>query len=176
MKHLIIVGCLLVAIISSQGQTSKPPPEAVGNLKFSAQKMGKLFIEKNFDQYVKFVHPNILKMFGGQEKMIEFLKKSLEETESQGFTFKDVKIGDPSELIISGNELQSIIPQILELKTKDGRLLSTSYLLAISGDKGKNWYFIDTAGKTLKQLKTIFPTVSSKLIIPPATQPEFFND
>jgi hypothetical protein len=173
MKHFIILLFFGLVIIPSQAQESTTSGV---NLKSSAEKMGKLFVEKNYEQYVKFVHPKILKMFGGEEKMIEFLKKTIEETENQGFTFKDVKIGEHSELIVSGNELQSIVPQILELKTKDGRLVSTSYLLALSPDKGKKWYFIDTAGKTLEQLKSIFPTLSNKLIIPPATQPVFYND
>jgi hypothetical protein len=173
MKHFIILLFFVLVIIPSQAQE----PTASGvNLKSSAQKMGKLFVEKNYSQYVKFVHPKILKMFGGEEKMVEFLKKTIAETESQGFTFKDVTIGEHSELIVSGNEIQSIIPQILELKTKDGRLITTSYLLALSPDKGKKWYFIDTGGKTLEELRTIFPSLSSKLIIPPATQPEFHND
>ena len=173
MKHPIILLFFVFVIIHSQAQ--EPPASGV-NLKASAQQMGKLFIEKNYEQYVKFVHPKILKMFGGEEKMIEFLKKTIEETENQGFIFKDVKIGEHSELIVAGNEIQSIIPQILELKTKDGRLVTTSYLLALSTDKGKKWYFIDTAGKTLEELRTMFPSLSSKLIIPPATQPEFHND
>ena len=173
MKNFIILLIFVLVIIPSKAQVSA----ASGvNLKSSAQQMGKLFVEKNYEQYVKFVHPKILKMFGGEEKMIEFLKKSIEETENQGFTFKDVKIGEHSELIVAGNELQSIIPQILELKTKDGSLVTTSYLLALSTDKGKKWYFIDTAGKTLEELRSIFPSLSSKLIIPPATQPEFHND
>jgi len=173
MKNFIILLIFVLVIIPSKAQVST----ASGvNLKSSAQQMGKLFVEKNYEQYVKFVHPKILKMFGGEEKMIEFLKKSIEETENQGFTFKDVKIGEHSELIVAGNELQSIIPQILELKTKDGSLVTTSYLLALSTDKGKKWYFIDTAGKTLEELRSIFPSLSSKLIIPPATQPEFHND
>ena len=138
MKHLIILLFFVFVIIPSQAQ--EPPASGV-NLKASAQQMGKLFIEKNYEQYVKFVHPKILKMFGGEVKMIEFLKKTIAETESQGFIFKDVQIGEHSELIVAGNEIQSIIPQILELKTKDGRLVTTSYLLALSADKGKKMVF-----------------------------------
>ena len=99
MKHLIILSFSLATIIPSQAQANKESYTAAINLKSSAEKMGKLFVEKNYDQYVKFVHPKILKMFGSEVKMIEFLKKTIAETERQGFTFKDVKIGEHSNLI-----------------------------------------------------------------------------
>ena len=146
------------------------------NLKSSAQTMGQLFIENKLTEYVKFVHPKIIDMLGGQDKMIEVLNKSIKQIESEGFTFKNVTIGDPSKIITVTNELQSVVPQILELKNKSGSLTVTSYLLGISNDNGKTWYFIDTGGKTLEQMKKVFPTLSNELIIPPKKQPVFIND
>jgi len=167
----------LLTITFAQAQTIKADtatPEL--NLKSSAQKMGQLFIEKNYSQYVKYVHPKILKIFGGQDKMIEGLKKSLKRMEEEGFTINNVTIGEPSKIISTNPELQSVVPQLLELKTKDGRLVSTSYLIAISKDKGKTWYFIDTGGKTFEQLKSVFPSLNNKLVIPEKTQPVFYKD
>ena len=142
-------------------------------LKNSAQKMGQLFIDKDYAGYVKYVHPQILSLSGGQVKMIALLKNSLRQTEDQGFSFQNVSIGEPSKIISKNSELQSVVPQILELKTRDGKIVATSYLLAISSDQGKSWYFIDTGGKTLAQLKSSFPSLSNDLVIPKKEQPIF---
>ncbi len=176
MKQILLLFGILFSAVFSQAQTNNIDslsPEF--SVKSSAQKMGQYFIDKNYVQYVKYVHPKIMKLAGGQTKMIELLKKSLKQTEDQGFTFQNVSIGEPSKIITKNTELQSVVPQILELKTKDGKIVATSYLLALSTDKGKTWYFIDTSGKTLAQMKSTFPSLSNELIIPDKEQPKFYR-
>ena len=60
--------------------------------------------------------------------------------------FLNVTFGEPSSIIVVNGELQCTIPQKSEVKTSTGRLITTSTLIVVSDDKGKNWYFIDTFG------------------------------
>ncbi len=166
---------LVSTAITVQAQTTDSLP-AVGNLRSAAQKMVGFFIKKNYDEYVKFVHPNVLSHFGGKEKMLDVLRKSLSQSEAQGFIIKNVTIGQPVSIIQNNGELESIVSQMIEIKTKDGHLISTAFLLALSTDKGNTWFFADTAGKTLAQMKLIFPQLSDLLVIPAKKQPVFYKD
>lgn len=177
MKNCTIVLIALLVTVAAYTQTTTiDTAVASANLKSSAQKMGELFIAKNYTEYVKYIHPKTVKMAGGRDNMIALIKKSLKQVEDEGLTFQNVTIGDPSAIIITNTGLQSVIPQVLEMKTKSGRLEATSYLIATSSDKGKTWYFIDTGGKTLEDMKTQFPFLSNELIIPEKKSPVFFHD
>jgi len=157
MKYFKFLIIALLASVNVQAQSNKTgDTTAAANLQLAAQKMGQLFIEKNYTE--------------------DALKQSIKQTEDEGFTFKNVTIGQPSKIIYTTTDLEAVVPQILELKTKNGRLVSTSYLLSVSKDKGKTWYFIDTSGKTLAQMKSVFPSLSNQLVIPEKTKPLFYND
>ena len=51
-----------------------------------------------------------------------------------------------------------------------------STLIAISNDKGENWYFVDTTGKDIKALQKLLPNLSDDLKIPKMTQPIFIEE
>ncbi|PZR13165.1 MAG: hypothetical protein DI539_19435 [Flavobacterium psychrophilum] len=166
-----------MAFSFSPAQSTTPDSTSESaHLVSAAQKMGQLFIDKKYAEYIKYVHPKIIKMIGGPDKMVETLKKSIKQTEDEGFTFNNVTFGAPSKIIHTNVDLQAVVPQIIELKAKNGRLVSTSYLLAISNDKGKGWSFVDSSNKTLEQLKSVLPSLSNDLVIPKRNQPVFYND
>jgi len=177
MKHctLLLITFLIIGVTHAQ---IVPVDTAIAsaNLKLSAQKMAKLFVAKDYTEYVKYINPKVITMAGGRDKMIGLIKTSLKQIADQGLTIRDLTIGDSLRIVIAKSGLQSVVTEILELKTKDGRLKATSYLIATSPDKGKTWYFIDTGGKTLADMKTKFPALSDDLIIPEKKTPVFFHD
>jgi hypothetical protein len=176
MNRLFFLLSLIISSIISNAQINNADSLIANNLKDAAQKMGNLFIAKDYNNYVKYIHPNILNAIGGKEKMATLLKTSLADMEKQGYTFKGVTIGQAISIIHFDKQLQSIIPQLLEIKTSEGRLIATSYLLAISNDDGKTWYFADTSGKPINEIKAIIPHLSDQLIVPAKTQPVFYKD
>jgi hypothetical protein len=177
MKHCILLIVALFVIAITNGQTIPVDTTvATDNLKSSAEKMAKLFVAKNYPEYVKYIHPKVMTMAGGHDKMITLIKTSLKQMEDQGLIIRDLTIGDSMKIIITKTELQSVITEILEIKTQVGRLEANSYLIATSANKGKTWYFIDTGDKTLAELKTQFPSLSNRLIIPEKKTPVFFHD
>ena len=177
MKYLQLLFVTLLSVSIVQAQPAKSDSLNVGsNLIASAQKMAQFFIEKNYPEYLQFVHPKIVKLVGGNDKMIEVVSKSIKQIEDQGFSLKSLTIGSPSGIISTSNELQSIIPQTLELKNQTGKLITTTYLLGLSNDNGKTWFFIDTGGKSIEQLKKVFPSLSNELIMPPKKEGIFIKD
>lgn len=177
MKKISLLLLLLASSYISIAQTTLPDvSEDEQKLQQEATKMGKLFITKKFPDYLKFVHPKIIQLVGGEKAMIDILENSFSQLAEQGFSFKDVTMGNPSSILEVGKEKQAVIPQILEMKNQTGTLVATSYLVAISSDNGVTWQFIDTGGKSLEEMKKVFPNLSSALVIPSKKQPVFNKD
>lgn len=145
-------------------------------IKEQAETMGQFLLKKDFSSFSKYTYPAIMEMVGGKHKMIEVLEKGSNEMHSNGMAILSISFGEPSVIITNGNELQSTLPQTIEMKVPNGRLIVTSSLIAISIDMGKNWYFVDTSDKDIQTMKKTLPNLSGKLIIPVKTQPIFYPD
>jgi hypothetical protein len=145
-------------------------------VKIAAAKLSELFIAKDFNAYVEYVHPKVVAMMGGKMQMIRFLEKSVDDMKNQGVSFLAMDIGVPDQMIILPTGYQCVVPQTLVLKTVDGKLVSKSNLLAVSADKGVTWYFIDTGGKSLEEIQKVIPELSSKIVLSPNPKPFFYRD
>ncbi len=149
---------------------------AAANLKKSADNMAALFIKKDYTHYIKYINPKIVANTGGNDKMIVVLKQSMDDMKSKGVTIKNLLIGNISSIVITKAGLQSVVQELLTLKMNEGRVEATSYLIALSTDKGKTWTFIDTSGKPLAEMQKMFPSLSNELVIPEKQQPQFYKE
>jgi hypothetical protein len=62
---------------------------------------------------------------------------------TQGIKIESATIGEPRIIYTAGKELHCLVTEKMILSTKDGRFQKDSNLLAISQNKGQNWYFLD---------------------------------
>lgn len=173
--QFLLLSLLITGFIRAQNGNTDTVGAAV-NLKSAAQKMAGFLTRGNYTEFIKYMHPRALQMAGGKDKIIAMLQASSEQSNSQGFTIDSVCIGDPLPIMYAGKELQGLVPEKIILKIKQGKLVTTSYLLAVSDNKGKTWYFIDTSNKTLAQLQTVLPSLSNQLVIPPRTKPILYSN
>ncbi len=145
-------------------------------IKEQADIMGELLLKKDFSSFTKYTYPKVIEMMGGKQKMIAIMELGSKEMLSEGTDFLNVTIGEPSKIITIGIELQCTVPQTIEMKVRNGRLVTESTLIAISTDNGKNWYFVDTPGKDIQTMKKALPNLSGELVIPKKKQPIFYAD
>jgi hypothetical protein len=177
MKQLFIKIFILLIIDTCYSQS-----KTIDSLNYSkiikeqAETMSQFLLKKDFKSFIRFTYPKLVEMMGGEQKMIESLEKSFIQMEAEGTGFLNITIGEPSRVILFENELQSTLPQALEIKLPNGRVHTKSTLIAISIDKGKNWYFIDTSSKDIQTMKSVLPNLSEQLIIPEKEKPTFYND
>lgn len=176
MKSFLILFSRLFILNSTFAQTNSDSAAYVTALKQQADTMAQLLLKKDYSSFVKYTYPAIITMAGGKDKLLSGLKTAMKNMEAQGYTITKVEIGEPSAMVKKDKEWQCTVPEILELKTKDGRLVTKSTLIAVSKDNGKNWYFIDTQGKNISTLKEQLPNLSSALVIPAKEQPTFYKD
>jgi hypothetical protein len=112
---------------------------------------------------------------GGATKMSAVLTKSTNDMKAQRISFSNITFDEPSKIIKSGKELQATIAQHTEIKLSQGRLVSTSTLIAVSTDNGVNWTFIDTSNKDIVTLRRTLPNLSQGITIPPQQPPLHYN-
>jgi hypothetical protein len=171
MAKVFITIALIARIFSSSAQVK----DASSNLTNQVTKMGDAFIKSDFKTFASYTYPAISKSMGGSAKMAATLTKTISDMKGQGMTFSKITFDEPTKIIKSGNELQSTIAQHTDIKLTQGRIVSTSTLIAVSIDNGNNWTFIDTSNKDLKTLKKSIPNLSSQLIIPAPQPPVRYN-
>jgi hypothetical protein len=174
MKQITILIFFSLSLTLSKGQTI--PVDYANTIKEQANIMGQLLIKKDFNAFINYTYPKVIEMVGGKKKLLKILEKDSKKMLAEGTTILNVTIGEPSKIISIGKELQCIVPQAVEIKVPNGRLISESSLIAISSDNGQHWYFIDASGSDIKTMKRKFPNLSGALVIPLYEKPVFYAD
>lgn len=159
----LFLSILIILPLFSAGQT---------NVKEEAEKMGLSLIRKDYEGYVRFSYPDIVKEMGGAKKMAAAIEKQMKSMEEKA-QIVSLSYGEPSVIIIEGKELQCTLPQEMILNTPQGKLRSQSTLIAISRDSGKHWYFVDPGERDIQSVRMSLPNVSRKLNLTKPEPPQF---
>jgi hypothetical protein len=142
-------------------------------IKTQAMNMANALIKKDFPAFIKYMHPNIIKLAGGKEKALQRMDTVNAMATQFGATIKRIVIGNPDKIINYKNQLQVTLPETSELSSGFGNVSLETTLIAISSDAGKNWYFIDTSVYNMKDVKKALPDLSPELVIPAPKPPKF---
>ena len=167
MKRIFLYCLISVCTVVSFAQN----PNTI--IKTQAMDMANALIKKDFPAFIKYMHPNIIKLAGGKEKALQRMDTVNAMAAQFGATIKRIVIGNPGKIINYKNQLQVTLPETSEMTSGFGNVAFETTLIAISTDAGKNWYFIDTSIYNMKDVKKAMPDLSPELVIPPAKQPKF---
>ena len=138
--------------------------------------MAKLLVNKDYKAFVKWLNPAIISMTGSEEKLIELTKQSITKMADDSLFITNLYISSPSSIIHFNEQLQCTVIQTIEMKFPKGRVVSSSPLIAISINQGKNWTFIDPHGEDLKTLQKTVLNLSNDLIIPEQQKPVIYKN
>lgn len=166
MKKLIII--ILFFSTFTFSQTSND------NLNKQLSEMKNSFLKGNYDSFANYTYPILVEMMGGKSNFVKVTKNSMDQIKTGGYNIKDIKFKKPSNFVTKKDELQCSLIQEILLETPKGKILAEYTLIAISEDKGNNWTFLDTSGKSKSEMLEYFPNLSSELIIIDKTQ-KFIN-
>lgn len=173
-KKFILLFILFIFSLTTKAQLNDNA--IVRTMLENADEMGKKFIAKDYKAFLKYSHPLVTASMGGEKKVYDQILADIKSLEEQEITFLSIKFGVPSKIISVGNEKQAVVPEMIEMKVPGGTLTTTTSMLAISTDKGINWYFVDTGGHNLATMKNLLPTLSNQLEIPEPQDPSFEED
>ncbi|MFM2233100.1 MAG: hypothetical protein RJB31_1801 [Bacteroidota bacterium] len=165
-SNLLILQCLFVLPVAVSAQANP------STIKSAAIAMGNALVKKNTEQFLSYMHPSMIKMAGGKEKLSVISDSALKVFEQFGGKVSRITYGNPAEIISYKKTLQSVITQTTTLTSFIGDAELSSSLIAISNDNGKSWTFIDTNMFGIKQIKSAMPDISPALVIPKAAAPK----
>lgn len=176
MKKLLLL--LYTTALAHNAHAQIDDVEAAKKSAFMAAKtMDEALINKHYDDYVVYNHPKVLEQVkGGRVGMAIQIAQQIKDIEESGNVITAVWPKMPETMIDTAGEWQTSLQQFMEYRLPEGKIKSETTIIGISPDKGKTWYFLDVAGRQLKDLKELFPQLSSQLVIPPAKEAEFTPD
>lgn len=169
--YLLFYLSLIICSCKSQNKSFNVDSTAKKNLETQVNQMTQAFISSDYETLVKFTYPAIVKKAGGIENSVAQIQKDVEDLKAQGVTFDSVSVGEPSIFVRAGEEIHTVIPQTQFLNVPRGTIKAESYLLAITQDQGKTWYFLDTAEIDSNNVRKILPNYNFDLKIPPSKEP-----
>lgn len=140
-------------------------------IKIQAIEMGRALINNDLSAFQKFLHPDVIKQAGGAEKMKMMSDSAIAIFKQFGGSIKRISYGNPSAIVNFKKEMQATLPQTTYITTSFADIELESTLIAISQDKGKHWYFIDSQLYTTESMKQKMPSISQDLVIPPPAKP-----
>ncbi len=140
-----------------------------------AGKMAEAMKTHQYETTVKYTHPKVIEMLGGNKKYLEILATGGKEMKKMGISYESIALGAPTKTVKAGSELHCLIPETITMILKEGKMVSKSHLLAVSRDHGKNWTFIETAVLDEDNIKKILPNYNPELKIPEQEEPQFIK-
>ena len=169
-------GCLLVVTITFAARADEAPSAAA--VKKLAQEMGVATLKGDYAKLIDQTYPTLVEQLGGREKAIETVTTLMKQMKDQGFILQSYDIGEPGMFLSEGGNTFVVLPARLEMTIPGGKMISKSFLLGISADKGKTWKFADGAGiiKQKEQREKLLPKLPADLKFPEQEKPEIIKD
>lgn len=162
--------CLLAAWLMAATAVEAQPMASV--IKGQAMEMGKALAAGDVETFSRFMHPSVMKMAGGKDKVREMADTMNKVFKQFGGSVTRILIGNPAKVISYQKTLQTTLPQTTTIETSFADIEVQSTLVAISNNKGKDWYFIDTSIYQEAKIRKELPDISPDLVIPPPAKPK----
>lgn len=162
-----VVSLLFVSLLAAGAFAQEQlGEEAAGRLQTQAEESGRAFVEGNFERLADYTHPKLVELIGGREKLVEFLRKSVEEMKADGFVPLSSAPAAPAQVLRVGRQTYAIVPLKFKMRAPRQVLVSDSFMVAVSDDEGKNWKFLSGASLDETKLKMLLPDAAGKLKLP----------
>ncbi|TCZ65198.1 hypothetical protein [Flaviaesturariibacter aridisoli] len=162
---LLLTLCLLTAVRGNAQNLASA-------IKLQAMDMGTALMKNDFNTFVKYMHPNIIRFAGGPQQMKAKMDSAFNLSKAFNVTVKRYWIGNPGPIARYKDQLQAVLPQSTTVLTPMGELTVETSMIVISPDKGESWWFIDTNVYKADKLKGVLPDLSPELVIPPRKAPK----
>ena len=138
----------------------------IGPIRKGAIAVGAALQAGDFGGVIDLTYPAIVELMGGREKGIESVVEQMNTLKEHNISITSFTVGDPSEIKTGGSELFSVLPTSIEMKAPQTKITGKSFLIAISGDQGKSWFYADGSNLTPDLMKTLFPKFPPELKLP----------
>jgi len=160
----IIIPLLLFFIFShakAQQKEGSEPMAIYEIVKQQADSMGYYFVQNDFSHYMKYQHPGLVKLLGGEQSLMNTLNENVAK---KGIKAINVTTDVPSKIIVTDSSFQCTLQQTSVMMVARTKLEIISTLVCISYDKGEKWFFVNGSGSQAI-LNQVLPELSPELDI-----------
>ncbi|MDO3645239.1 hypothetical protein [Mucilaginibacter sp. L3T2-6] len=174
-KYLVLIIIGGVRVVHSQPGTVTDKSSVYSRVREQANAMGQAFLRGDYDTFAGYLYPVIINSMGGKEQIAATLRKTVSNLKANGASFSNITVDNPSKIIKAHSELQCTLQQHTTIKTRDSKIVTTSTLIAMSENGGKDWFFIDTSNKAEKDIRKALPNLNQAIVIPPQRKPVVYK-
>ncbi len=171
----VSIGALMLILYFYEAQILHSADFA-DTIRREAQKMSEAMRKGDFNTLIDYALPKVVHMVG-KDKALAQMRQMDAQMKKEGFFYDSATIGTPGQVSDINGKLYVLIPETVKIKAPGGMITKESHLMAISEDKGKRWYFVDTAGLVNEEVfKDTLPDVVGRIEIPTPKQTTFTPD
>jgi hypothetical protein len=161
MRYLFL---LSLCLLSLQPKAQTDSVLLKQNIKAGMDSVSATFQRKDWPAFTTYMHPDLVKMLGGEKKFAGFIEQQMKSMEDA--TVQKSASGNVLQLLRYKNQWQCIVESYLEM-TVDSTIISTvSSNIGVSFDDGKTWKFIRLSNGNEEKMKQMFKDLSPELRAP----------
>lgn len=164
MKIIQLTFLFLISIsisVSAQGEYDKA-------IMKGAKLMTSALSKSDYTTAVEYIHPNVISMAGGKESVKSILEETAAMKKRDGYNIIQTNTLGNGEYTQAGDEIHTIVGQEQIFELGDMKFKTDVYLLAVSGDKGESWKYVNLEAYNQKSIKIFFPNFNDFLKLPAA--------
>ena len=170
MKKSLVVAILL----SSTLVCAADDPTA--NIRAAFDRAAQAAVAGDAEMILDSTYSGLLKQVGGRDVMRSMVIKNLSDLKNRGMAVVGTEIVSISEPLRAGDELHAIVRAKRTVKAPGGRQIQDTFMIAVSGDGGQSWTFVDGPQLTPKHIEVLFPDFNEALELPQTAPPVFEKD
>lgn len=134
------------------------------NIKAGMDSVSATFQRKDWNAFTNYMHPDLVKMMGGEKQFASFLEQQMKSMEDG--TIDKSASGNILQLLRYKNQWQCIVESYLQMTVESTMVSSVSSNIGVSFDEGKTWKFIRLSNGNEEKMKQMFKDLSPELRAP----------
>lgn len=164
-KFLVIFGLLLIPAAVQAVDFRPVISREVG-------KYARAWQQSDCEVIISYFPPRVIQQSGGRAVVLRELKDRFAEAREWGATALEATPGQPSVPKQIGRWLTSMLPATAVVHGTHVDLTQQSHVLALSADRGKNWFFLVLYEVSQAELNAWFPEFRGKIVVPTPPAPQ----
>lgn len=134
-----------------------------------AYKMGQSIKNRQYDEFVTYLYPPTVEFLGGKEKVADAIASGF----SDSYNIVSINYSNAGPIHRENEMYQCVITQEIVVQISQGTVTTESAVIGFSESNNDKWYFIDSDGKRLEELRRRYPFLSENLYLPATGAPIF---
>jgi len=163
--------CKLLILCLLAVETSSASPETSKKISEEAQRCADATVNQDFAALVKYTHPKVIEMLGGETAMRVRVDEGNAQLKGSGIRISSVRVGKAENPKIIEGGMISLVPQTVVVTAPSARITHEGSILGVFSDKIGSWTFIDLSAISEIQFRRMFPELADHFEFPAKKQP-----